>query len=428
VRQFALLAGVAVVVGLVAGAGASTFIWVEHSLQHWLWHTLPEDLGHDQIPVWMVFAILLVGAVLTYLARKLPGHGGHTPLSPFALDITIEKAGSVVLAALASLSFGAVLGPEAPLIAIGTALGGLAVRRRPRPVIMIMMLSGAMAAVGAIFGNPLITVILLLEMAIIAGPPLTTPPVLLSALASLAAGYVLQVGVADWSGLGEAQLGVPGLPPYPEVRIIDVLVAIPMSVAVAAIGMSARLLGADIEKFTIRRPLIGILAAAVVIATAASLVMVITDQNVDLVLFSGQSAIPDYLAMTSVTTAFLVLVAKFTAYSVSLGGGFRGGAIFPAIALGVLTVSILAQLSDDALSESALAAAAIAAATAATMRLPFIATMLGVMLTHPAGGATTVTAIVGTIVGLLTRMSAEQRFPGLAPVPREPAAPAAPAA
>jgi hypothetical protein len=49
------------------------------------------------------------------------------------------------------------------------------------------------------------------------------------------------------------------------------------------------------------------------------------------------------------------------------------------------------------------------------MRMPFTALLLGVMLTYPAGGATTVLAIVGTIVGLATRLAGERLAPTLAP-------------
>lgn len=74
-----------------------------------------------------------------------------------------------MLAAVAGLSFGAVLGPEAPLIAIGTAAGAVVVRDSASPARQVMMIVGGMAAVGAIFGNPVVTAILLLEMATVAG-------------------------------------------------------------------------------------------------------------------------------------------------------------------------------------------------------------------------------------------------------------------
>jgi hypothetical protein len=57
----------------------------------------------------------------------------------------------------------------------------------------------------------------------------------------------------------------------------------------------------------------------------------------------------------------------------------------------------------------------IAAATAAAMRLPFTALLLGAVMTYPAGGGTTVLAIVGAIMGLSARLAGERFAPHLAP-------------
>ena len=84
------------------------------------------------------------------------------------------------------------------------------------------------------------------------------------------------------------------------------------------------------------------------------------------------------------------------------------------MALGVI-LATGATLLVGGTSTSALAAVGIAAGTAACMRMPFTALLLGVMLTYPAGGATTVLAIVGTIVGLATRLAGERFAPALAP-------------
>jgi hypothetical protein len=82
--------------------------------------------------------------------------------------------------------------------------------------------------------------------------------------------------------------------------------------------------------------------------------------------------------------------------------------------MGVI-LSTAATLVVDGTTTSALAATGIAAATAACLRMPFTALLLGVMLTYPAGGATTVLAIVGTIVGLATRLAGERFAPSLHP-------------
>ena len=53
------------------------------------------------------------------------------------------------------------------------------------------------------------------------------------------------------------------------------------------------------------------------------------------VLFSGQASIPALLAEQSTGILVVLLAAKALAYAISLGCGFRGGPIFPAVFLGV---------------------------------------------------------------------------------------------
>lgn len=116
-----------------------------------------------------------------------------------------------------------------------------------------------------------------------------------------------------------------------------------------------------------------------------------------------------YLALPTLGVAAVVLVGKFVAYVACLGSGFKGGSLFPAIALG----TILASMGGLVLGQEAvpaLAATAIAAAIAGGMRLPFTGALLGVLLTISAGPAITVPAILGAVVGMLTRLAADQGF------------------
>lgn len=409
VRQLMALTVFGIGVGLAAGLGASLFIKIEHSLTELLWSDLPAALGYESAPGWLAVAILVTGALIVFGASKMPGHGGHSPLEGLAVNIGPREGISVIIAALGTLSFGAVLGPEAPLMAIGSALGALAVRNPNSPVRMVMMLAGAMAGIGAIFGNPLITAMLLLEVAIMTGPRMANPAVLLTSLASLAAGYTLQVGIGSWSGLGETELSITGLPDYPEVIPIDLVIALPLAISVAAVAMAARLAAERVGIRARRQPLAAIVLAALAIGLSAILVAEITGGSLDLVLFSGDEAIPEYFAFTSVGLLVVVLLGKFVAFALSLGSGFRGGPIFPAVALGTILAAV-ASLLVSGTSIAALSAAAIAAAVAASVRLPFLATLMAVLLTASAGGATTVPAIIGTIVGILARMQAEKKY------------------
>jgi hypothetical protein len=78
-------------------------------------------------------------------------------------------------------------------------------------------------------------------------------------------------------------------------------------------------------------------------------------------------------------------------------------------------MSATAALIAPGTSTAALAATGISAAVAASMRMPFTALLVGVVLTYTAGGATTILAIIGTIVGLSTRFAGERFAPKLTP-------------
>ena len=67
-----------------------------------------------------------------------------------------RRAAGILLAALATLAFGLVLGPEAPLIALGLALGAATVRlvTLEQTEARLLALAGAFAAIAALFGGP----------------------------------------------------------------------------------------------------------------------------------------------------------------------------------------------------------------------------------------------------------------------------------
>lgn len=161
--------GASVLVGILAGVAVIAFLTVEHGLQALLWETLPDAIGGT--PGWWVFGVLVVGAVGVWFALKLPGHGGHRPLDGLGIDIGPKQIGSVAAAALISLSIGAVVGPEAPLMAIGSAVGGFVALRSAAPVRKVLMLAGATAAITMILGNPMVSAVLVLEAAALKGSP-----------------------------------------------------------------------------------------------------------------------------------------------------------------------------------------------------------------------------------------------------------------
>ena len=121
--------------------------------------------------MWWPLPVLAVAGLLTALAiARLPGTGGHEPAGGLNAGATqpIELPG-VIAAALATIGLGIVLGPEAPLLALGSGLGILAIRLvrkdAPQQLTALMGAAGSFAAVSFIFGSPLIGAVILIEAA-----------------------------------------------------------------------------------------------------------------------------------------------------------------------------------------------------------------------------------------------------------------------
>ena len=160
----------------------------------------------------------MVAGVLVALAiQRLPGIGGHSPADGFhagGVTAPIELPG-ILFAALGTLGFGVVLGPEAPLILMGSGLGALAVRLAardaPPTATTVIAAAGSFAAIAALFGSPLLSAFLMLEAAGIGGPMLGL--VLLPGLLAAGIGELVFVGLDSLTGFGTFSLAIPNLPP-----------------------------------------------------------------------------------------------------------------------------------------------------------------------------------------------------------------------
>src|ERR1700729_3023016 len=117
-RAYLRLLVIAAALGVPVSAAAYGFLALVDYLQPEIFTHLPHGLGFQAEPVWWPLPVLAVGGLLTGLAiRDLPGTGrGRAPEGLTAHRArTPDELPGVILAALATLIFGAVLGPEAPL-------------------------------------------------------------------------------------------------------------------------------------------------------------------------------------------------------------------------------------------------------------------------------------------------------------------------
>ena len=178
-RSYVQLLLLAALIGAPVSAVAYGFLKLVAVVQEAVFESLPEALGFDAAPTWWPLPVLALSGLLTACAiRYLPGRGGHSPADGFHTSgpWPAEAVPGVLLAALATLSFGVVLGPEAPLILIGSGLGVLAVRLAardaPPTAAAVISAAGSFAAISSLLGSPLLGAFLLLEASGLGGPML----------------------------------------------------------------------------------------------------------------------------------------------------------------------------------------------------------------------------------------------------------------
>src|SRR6478609_8949473 len=240
-RAYLRLLVIAAALGVPVSAAAYGFLALVSYLQSEIFTHLPHGLGFEAEPVWWPLPVLAVGGVLTGLAiRYLPGTGGAHPAEGFKTHRapTPAELPGVILAALATLIFGAVLGPEAPLIAIGGGLVMLALRAARRDVpdqaTAVLASAGSFAAISTLLGSPIIGAFLLMEASGLGGPMLGL--VLVPGLLAAGVGALIFVGLDSVTGLGTFSLAIAHLPPYSRPDLAQFGWAI-------VIGLGAALLG-----------------------------------------------------------------------------------------------------------------------------------------------------------------------------------------
>ena len=248
-RSYVVLLVLAAVIGAPISAAAYFFLALVTKLQGWIFSSLPHALGFHAEPMWWPVLPLLLAGVLVPLAIKyLPGTGGHSPADGFKAGDGAPRPAElpgVVLAALATLSLGVVLGPEAPLIALGGGLGICAIRlvKRDAPdrTKAVVAAAGSFAAISTLFGSPLLGAFLLMEASGLSGATLEL--VLVPGLLAAGIGSLIFIGLDSATGLGTFSLAIPHLPHLGPPTVGEFGWALVIGLAAAILGTGIRWLG-----------------------------------------------------------------------------------------------------------------------------------------------------------------------------------------
>lgn len=320
-----------------------------------VWINIPEQWGGA--PAWYVIGALLLAGVLVFLIRRYVGDGGHSPIGGIKVSPLTPKAYvGVILAILASLFFGIVLGPEVALVSTGSMIGtALALGFRVDDVkdqTKVIGL-GALGAILGLFALPLMT--------------------------------------------GSMQLGE-----HPDSIKVDQLAWAIVVAAIATIAVTiARLLAAVVSRKVGGKPHFGILlASALVVALAGLVTQWITGESVTYVVTSGEEFITDLPTITSISALVAIIGFKTLAYAVSLGAGFRGGPFFPAMFIGAAVGLLASLIVPSGPSPMAAITVGVVAGVIATAKMKWpIALVIGAFIGLLMGTWTLIpAAVIGAIV------------------------------
>jgi H+/Cl- antiporter ClcA len=366
IRQYTIAAAI----GVLGGLFLIGFEWLVHRLEHVWWHTLPEAFAvESSSTVWMLAVLGVGGAAVGVIVRFFPGGAGHDPATEglFGEPMAITAVLGLIVAALISLSIGASLGPEAPLLGATTAILAWVARRRGLPHEGLVSL-GVAGLLGAMFGAPVGAAFAFIELVPLAGKALYERLVPLFIASSSGA-------LAITALVGRPRF----LAPFPAARdfmVIDIMTAAVIGVIGAAAGLVVGVGLRALHPLATNVPVVARLTVGgLVLAGAASIAG-------DVILFSGQREIEvlvgDFSSFSG-SDLLWIAVLKLLSLTVAVIVGFRGGRIFPAVFVGIAIGAVVHYFVPD-IPFALAAGAATVGIVLALIRVWFLTLMLVAMI------------------------------------------------
>jgi H+/Cl- antiporter ClcA len=428
-RPYAMLLLVVAALGVPIAVIAYFILKLIALMQQWVFTDLPNDLGFSSAPTWWpVVPLTVAGVVVGLTIRLLPGRGGELPVEGFhpgGMPKPVNLPG-VAVTAVVSIGLGAVIGPEAPLIAIGAGLAFLMVRpirNMPDSARAVVAASGSFAAISTMLGTPLAAAFLLMEASGLGGALATAA--LLPGLLAAGIGALIFTGLDSATGFGTFSLAIPNLPSVGAPTVAEFGYAVALGAVAAGLCWAIRRLATTLGGVLARHLVAYTTVVGVGIAVLAIIYAEATGHPTSDVLFSGQVALPhlvDNSAEYSVGALLMLIACKGLAYSGALVG-FRGGPTFPALFLGAAGGVAASHLPGLTLIGGV--AIGLGAMTVGILRLPFTAVLLTTLFLGSDAFAVIPLTIVAVVVShvVTARIAAPTAS---APVPGQRAAPSDP--
>ena len=390
-REFWVLMGYALVLGVVGGFAGLVFMGVVGFGNNWYVDPEPGWFGGQ----WWWIAVTAGAGVVVGLLRRLTHLPEHTP--GLIADLQAERVDprlvpGIVAVSAVSLIGGASLGPEQALGAMGGGAGSWMSRRRGLGTedSRVNTLTGFGGAYGGLFSSTVVVVMMILEVARPGGQRFTKALVGAIVASSVSFGIYFAIAGAvfldayqvpqyqfeDWQLLAAVPLGM----------FAAVVVTLLVMVIKLAAVLFGRLKLPSIVKSTLGGALFGLVGVVL-----------------PLTLFTGSDQLKTVLGDAGTLGVGLMaalLLGKMLTFGVSLGSGFVGGPIFPALFIGG-TAGVLVHAVVPGVPLGLAFTCLLAAVPGSLVTAPFSMVLLAAFLTQ-VGALQTAPILIAVVTAFLT--------------------------
>lgn len=187
----------AVVIGVLAGVGTYLFEMLLYAIKNGLTRWFPVESGHVLFLIYPAVGIVLATLFVKYIVRDNISEGVTRVLyamSSRGSRIAPHNCWTPVVGGAATIGFGGSVGPEAPIVLTGAAIGSNIGRlaRMNYKHTTLLLCCGAGAALAAIFKAPITGVVFVLEILMLDITAGSVIPLLIASITATTMAFVLR--------------------------------------------------------------------------------------------------------------------------------------------------------------------------------------------------------------------------------------------
>lgn len=192
-----IMALLAIIVGVLAGLGTCLFELLLYGIKAGLTHWFPVEQSHFLFLFYPVIGIILASLFVKYVVKDNISEGVTRVLYAMSRKnsyIASHNCWTSVVGGATTIGFGGSVGPEAPIVLTGAAIGSNISRLAHLNYknTTLLLCCGAGAALAAIFKAPITGVVFVLEILMLDLTSRTVVPLLISSITAAAVALTIR--------------------------------------------------------------------------------------------------------------------------------------------------------------------------------------------------------------------------------------------